>query len=280
MATLAEVQGSLDSNCLLYCTKPDCAEGSFGVHQWVAVTIPRTTTCIVDEINDGKDWVQVGIGFGDDMGLSLRSGAFRRDLHPLAELHFHSSFVWITDPPPPSPPPPSPPPAPPPHIVLVLDESGLPELDPESHVTMYANLLYNIEIQGNHSVVAGEGAHWVLESEDCSAQAPTSPYGGTLDASFMFAVEIPVSGTYTLCLTQGGVATKHSHIDAVVYFTPAPPPPLPPPSPLPPSPPSPSPPPPRTPLDEISRADRGLDYGLSAVLAACCCLYFVRLTWI
>ena len=82
LATLTEVQYYLESNCTLYCTKPDCADGSFGVHQWVAVTTPRIPRipCMgysepinygnPEEVNDGKDWVQVGVGFGNDMGLS------------------------------------------------------------------------------------------------------------------------------------------------------------------------------------------------------------------
>ena len=119
LATLAEVQYYLESNCTLYCTKPDCADGSFGVHQWVAVTIPRTTN--PEEVNDGKDWVQVGIGFGNDMGLSHRHVASATTCgYPswgnLPELRFHSSFVWITSSSPPPQPPalPPPPPSPPP----------------------------------------------------------------------------------------------------------------------------------------------------------------------
>ena len=121
LATLAEVQYYLESNCTLYCTKPDCADGSFGVHQWVAVTIPRTTN--PEEVNDGKDWVQVGIGFGNDMGLSHRQGGYP-SWGNLAGLRFHSSFVWITSssppPQPPALPPPPPSPPPPPELPPML----------------------------------------------------------------------------------------------------------------------------------------------------------------
>ena len=127
LATLAEVQYYLESDCTLYCTKPDCADGSFGVDQWVAVTIPRTTN--PEEVNDGKDWVQVGIGFGNDMGLSHRHVASATTCgYPswgnLPELRFHSSFVWITSssppPQPPALPPPPPSPPPPPELPPML----------------------------------------------------------------------------------------------------------------------------------------------------------------
>jgi len=121
LATLAEVQYYLESDCTLYCTKPDCADGLFGVDQWVAVTIPRTNDA--DEVNGGKDWVQVGIGFGNDMGLSLRGGASRGNL---AGLRFHSSFVWITS----SSPPPQPPALPP----LPLSPPSPPELPPALYI--------------------------------------------------------------------------------------------------------------------------------------------------
>ena len=135
LATLTEVRYYLESNCTLYCTKPDCADGSFGVHQWVAVTTPRIPRipCMgysepinygnPEEVNDGKDWVQVGIGFGNDMGLSHSQGGYP-SWGNLAGLRFHSSFVWITSssppPQPPALPPPPPSPPPPPELPPML----------------------------------------------------------------------------------------------------------------------------------------------------------------
>ena len=67
---MTEVQAFVET-CKLYCTKPACSDAApgWGKDMWAAVTIPSTNPSAV---NDGRDWVQIGIRSGNDMGKSHR----------------------------------------------------------------------------------------------------------------------------------------------------------------------------------------------------------------
>ena len=91
---MTEVQAFVET-CKLYCTKPACSDAApgWGKDMWAAVTIPSTNPSAV---NDGRDWVQIGIRSGNDMGKSHRLMAGYPNWADIAWPH----VVWTLMPPP------------------------------------------------------------------------------------------------------------------------------------------------------------------------------------
>ena len=114
---------------------------------------------------------------------------------------------------------------------------------------------YVVTLSGDHAGTSeGDVAIFVpLSVGSCTgASSEDSHFGGAIDATFSFTVQLPASSpTYALCLAHqpfsGGVLSDddfdyHPHVQALLGFEPPSLPP--PPSPPPPSPPETSPPPP------------------------------------
>ena len=98
LATLTEVQAFMET-CKLYCTEPACSDrpSGSGTDRWAAVTIPSTNP---SASNDGRDWVQIGIRYGNDMGKSHRLIA---GYPTWADTGTWPNVVWTLTMPPPQP---------------------------------------------------------------------------------------------------------------------------------------------------------------------------------